>query len=182
MTLLRRFLALVVAVALAGAAVVVIVEAVGIRVGASPVLLPIDDWEQRITGGSWGRWSADVWGITSASLLVVGVVLVVLQLIPHRTTTLERRRTGGERETRFGRSGLDDRLRDIVVDQEGILGGKVTVSTRKVKVQARIPDGGDAKSSQEAVRAAVREDLDRLRLAKKQRVRVDAVHTDDRVI
>lgn len=182
MTLLRRFLAFVVAFALAATAVLVIVESVGIRIDESPVLLPIDDWEQRLTAGDWATWGADAWTIASAIALGVGLLLVVLQLIPHRTTTLDRRRADGEREVRFGRSGLDERLRDLVVDQEGVLGAKAKVSKRKTKVTARIPDGADPDPTEQSVRTVVRDELDRLRLAKKQRVRVDAAHTDDRVI
>ncbi|MCO8128343.1 DUF6286 domain-containing protein [Acidimicrobiia bacterium EGI L10123] len=182
MTLLRRFLALVVALALAATAGIVIAEAVGIRIGESPVLLPIDEWEQRLTTGDWRTWSADAWTIASAIVLGVGLLLVALQLIPHRTTTLDRKRADGEREVRFGRSGLNERLRDLVVDEDGVLGGKAKVAKRKTKVTARIPDGADPKPAEQSVRAAVREEIDRLRLAKKQRVRVDAVHTDDRVI
>lgn len=182
MTLLRRVLALVVALALAATAVLVIVEAVGIRIGESPVLVPVDDWEQRLTTGDWRAWSADAWTIASATALGVGLLLVVLQLIPHRTTTLDRRRADGEREVRFGRSGLNERLRDLVVDQDGVLGGKAKVSKRKTEVTARIPDGADPEPAEQSVRAVVRDEIDRLRLAKKQRVRVDAVHTDDRVV
>ena len=182
MTLLRRLLALAIALALGALAVVVIVEAVGIRIGESPVLVPIDEWEQRLTTGSWSDWSADAWTIASAITLGMGVLLVLLQLIPDRKPTLDRQRTSGEREVRFGRSGLNERLRDIVVDQDGVLGGKAKVSTRKTKVTARVPDGADPKPAEQSVRAVVREELDRLRLAKKQRVKVDAVHTDERVI
>lgn len=182
MTLLRRFLAFVVALALAATAVLVIVEAVGIRIDESPVLLPVDDWEQELTTGDWREWSADAWTIASAIALGVGLLLVVLQLIPHRTTTLDRSRGDGEREVRFGRNGLNERLRDLVTDQDGVLGGKANVSKRKAKVTARIPDGADPGPAEQSVRTVVRDELDRLRLAKKQRVRVDATHTDDRVI
>ena len=182
MTLLRRFLAFVLALALGTVAVLVIVETVGIRVGESPVLLPVDDWEQRLTTGDWRDWDADAWTIASAVALGVGLLLVVLQLIPHRRPTLDRKRVEGEREVRFGRSGLNARLHDLVVDQDGVLAGAAKVSTRKARVQARIPDGADPKPAERSVRAAVQEELDRLRLAKKQRVRVEAVHTDERVV
>lgn len=182
MTLLRRFVAFVTALALAAAAVLVIVEAVGVRVDESPVLLPIDEWEQRLTGSSWARWDADAWTYASGATLAVGVLLVVLQLIPHRTTTLPRGRDGDDREVHFGRSGLDERLRDVAVDQDGVLGASVRVKKRRVRVQANIPSGGDTTSAERSVRDAVREDLGRLRLAKKQRVRVSAEPTDTRVI
>ena len=182
MTPLRRFLALLVAVTLAAVAAVVIAEAVGIRTGESPVLVPVDDWEQRLTTGDWRAWSADAWTIASAIALGVGLLLVVLQLIPHRTTTLDRRRADGEREVRFGRNGLNERLRELLVDEDGVVGGKAKVSKRKTKVTARIPDGADPKPAEQSVRTVVREEIDRLRLANKQRVRVDAVHTEDRVI
>lgn len=182
MKLLRRFLALVLALAVAVAATLVIVEAVGIRVGESPVLLPIDEWEQRITSGAWSRWSADAWTIASAIALAVGLLLIVLQLIPHRTTTLDRRKAGDEREVRFGRSGLADRLHGVVVDQDGVLDSKVKVSKRKVDATARIPDGGDPTAAKQAVQAALREDLDRLKLAKDPKVRVGTAYTDDRVL
>ncbi|MEX2626580.1 MAG: DUF6286 domain-containing protein [Ilumatobacteraceae bacterium] len=182
MTLLRRFLALLVALALAGVAVLVIVETISIRIGESPVLVPIDEWERRLITGDWRRWSADAWTIASASALAVGLVLTLVQLIPHRTTALDRRREGSQGQVRFGRSGLDDRLRDIAVDQDGVIGGKVDVSKRKIKVEAQIPQGADRKATEKAVSAAVRQDLARLRLAGNPRLKVKAVHTDDRVL
>lgn len=182
MTLLRRLLALVLAVALGAAAVLVIVETVGIRVGESPVLLPIDDWEQRIAGGEWSDWSADAWAVASGATLALGVLLVLLQLVPHRKPTVDRARADGERPVRYGRGGLNDRWRDIIVDQDGVLGGKAKVSRRKATVTARIPDGGDGKAARSAVRSALGDDLDRLRLAKRPKVRVEATETDDRVL
>lgn len=182
MTLLRRFLAVVVALALAATAALVIIEAVGIRIGESPVLVPVDKWEQRLTAGSWSDWSADAWTIASAGALGVGLLLAFLQLIPDRTPTVDRARVSGERAVRFGRSGLDARLSDLVVDQDGVLGGKAKVAKRTTKVTARIPDGADPGPTEQSVRAVVRDELDRLRLAKKHRVKVDAVHADERVL
>jgi hypothetical protein len=160
----------------------VIGEAVGIRIGESPVLLPVDEWEQRLTTGSWNVWDADAWAIASAIALGVGLLLVILQLIPDRKPTLDRSSASGEREVRFGRSGLDERLRDLVVDQDGVLGGKARVSRRSTKVTARIPHGADPQPTEQSVRAVVRDELDRLQLAKKQRVKVDAVNSDERVL
>lgn len=182
MTVLRRFLALVLALALGATAVLVIVEAVGVRVGESPVLLPIDEWEQRLAGGNWSNWDADAWAIASGSALAVGVLLVILQLVPHRKPTVDRAHGDGERRVRFGRGGLNERWKDIIVDQDGVLGGKAKVARRKATVTARIPDGGDGNAAKDAVRAALGEDLDRLRLAKRPKVRVDATETDDRVL
>lgn len=182
MTLLRRFLALVLALALGATAVLVIVEAVGIRVGESPVLLPIDEWEQRLAVGNWSGWSADAWTIASGGALALGLLLVILQLVPHRKPTVERARADGERRVRFGRGGVNERWRDIIIDQDDVLGGKAKVAKRKVKVTARIPDGGDRSAARSSVRSALGEDLDRLRLAKRPKVRVDATETDDRVL
>lgn len=182
MTLLRRVLALLVAIALGTAAVLVMVETVGIRVDASPVLLPVDEWDQRLATGGWSQWSADAWAIASASALALGVFLVALQLIPHRKPTVDRDRAPGERRVRFGRGGLNERWRDIVVDQDGVLGGKAKVSRRKAEVTAHIPDGGDGSAATTAVRSALSDDLDRLRLAKRPKVLVDATETDDRVL
>ncbi|MGK2929606.1 MAG: DUF6286 domain-containing protein [Acidimicrobiales bacterium] len=182
MTLLRRFLALVLALALGATAVFVVVEAVGIRVGESPVLLPIDDWEQRLVSDDWSEWRADAWAIASGGTLALGVLLVILQLVPHRKPTVDRARGDGDRRVRFGRGGLNERWRDIIVDQDGVLGGKARVARRKAKVTARIPDGGDRRAALSSVRTALGEDLDRLRLAKRPKVRVEATETDDRVL
>lgn len=182
MTLLRRFLALLVALALIGTAGLVIIETVGIRVGESPVLVPVDDWERRLAGGSWSEWSDDAWTIASAVALGVGLLLVVLQLIPHRKTTVDRRTVEGSRPVRFGRNGLHERLRDIVVDQDGVLEGEANVSKRKTKIEAGIPVGADPDPPERSVRTAVREELDRLQLATKDRLKVDVSRTDDRVV
>jgi hypothetical protein len=182
MTLLRRFLALLVALALAVAAGLTIIETVGIRIGESPLLVPVDDWARRLSTGGWSEWDADAWTIASAIALGVGLLLVVLQLIPHRKTTVERRTIEGRRAVRFGRNGLHDRLSDIVVDQDGVLEGDADVSKRSTKVQAGIPAGTDPNPAEQSVRTVVRDELDRLQLATKDRLKVDVVHTKDRVV
>jgi hypothetical protein len=182
MTLLRRFLAVLVALALIATAGLVIIETVGIRVGESPVLVPVDDWERRIAGGSWSQWSDDAWTLASAIALGVGLLLVVLQLIPHRNTTVDRRTTEGSRPVRFGRDGVHERLRDIVIDQDGVLEGEAKVTSRQTKVEAGVPTGADPLVAAESVRTAVREDLDRLQLDTKPRLAVDVDRTDDRVV
>lgn len=181
MTLFRRFLALVLALALAAAAALVIIEAVGIRTGGSPVLLPVDDWAERLGADDRGGWASSAWTIASAGTLAAGVVLILLQLVPHRTTTLDRRGAGDEGPVRFGRSGLDQRLKQIVIDQDGVIGGRVGVSRRKVKVTAEVPTGSDRTVAKRTVADAVRHDLEHLRLARTPRVRTDTVAADSRV-
>lgn len=181
MTVIRRLLALLVAIALAGVAGLVITEAIGIRLDATGVLVPVDEWERRLTSGDWSSWSNHAWTVASGGALALGLTLIVLQLIPHRTPTVDRRREGHERQVRFGRGGLGHRLREVVVDQDGVIGGRAAVRRRKIAVEAQVTKGGDRRATEQAVGAAVREELDRLRLARTPRVRVDAVHTKDRV-
>ncbi|MCD9623956.1 DUF6286 domain-containing protein [Rhabdothermincola salaria] len=182
MTLLRRFLALLVALALVTAAILVGIEAVGIRADRNPVLLPIDDWGENLASGDWGRWSADAWAIAAGATLALGLVLVVVQLIPQRVPTVERRHADGERVIRYGRKGMEARLRDLTIDQDGVLGGKVTTSKRTARVTALVPRGADGPTTERTVRTAVGQELDKLQLAKRPKVRVDATETADRVL
>ncbi|MDZ7676631.1 MAG: DUF6286 domain-containing protein [Acidimicrobiales bacterium] len=181
MTLLRRLLALLVAVAIGTAAVLVLVEGVGIRAGESPVVLPLDDWERRIIDGDWSRWGQDAWAIASAAVLGVGVFLVVLQLVPHRTRSLPRRPTNGP-EVRFGRNGLEDRLHDVALDQHDIVGAAVKVKKRTIRVDPRVPRGADLDQARRAVRDAVVAELDRLELEHRPKLKVKAEHGRERVV
>jgi hypothetical protein len=181
-TLLRRFLALLLALALGAVAVLVIVEAIGVRAGESPVVLPLDVWERELTDGAWSRWSTDEWAIASGVALAVGVLLLVLQLIPHRSTVLDRQHEDGAPVVRFGRFGLQDRLRDLAIEDPAVLGAAVRVSKRRVEVTARVPSAGDREAARRSVRESVGAELDRLRLAERPKLKVHAEQTGRRVL
>lgn len=87
MRLLNRPLALILAVALAGASVIVIVEVIAVAVHASPVVVHWPAW-YRWAGRT--RWNAQVVRVWSAILIVVGVLILAIELKPRRITRLRR--------------------------------------------------------------------------------------------
>lgn len=184
MTLLRRLLAALLALALAALAVLVLVEAVGIRTGESPVLLPLDDWERELTDGAWSDWRDDAWTVTSGIVLAVGVVLLLLQLVPHRLQALDRHRAGTDDgpDVRFGRGGLEDRLHDVTVDRSDVVGASVKVRRRRIRVEATVPQGLDRAPVRDDVREALAHEIDRLRLERRPRLRVGVAHGTERVV
>ena len=79
MRLLNRPLALILAVALAGASIILIVEVIAFAVHASPVVVHWATWDH------WAgktRWNALVVRVWSAILIVVGALILAIELKP----------------------------------------------------------------------------------------------------
>jgi len=88
MRLLNRPLALILALALAGASIILIIEVIAVAVHASPVVVHWTAWYH------WAgktRWNALVVRAWSAILIAVGAVIVAFELKPRRVTRLRLR-------------------------------------------------------------------------------------------
>lgn len=79
MRLLNRPLALILAVALAGASVILIIEVIAFAAHASPVIMPWHTWYHWAGTTHWNALVIQVW---SAILIAIGVILLAVELKP----------------------------------------------------------------------------------------------------
>ncbi|MGO8885361.1 MAG: DUF6286 domain-containing protein [Streptosporangiaceae bacterium] len=156
MRLLNRPLAFILAVALAGASVILIVEVIAFAVHAHPVIVQWTTWYH------WAektRWNTTVVRAWSAILIVVGALVLALELKPRRATRLALRSQEQATDSAMTRGGLAGTLRTAATGVDGIASAAVTVSRRRARVAAGAAARGRAQA--EALRQPVTEALRR---------------------
>ena len=171
MRLLNRPLALILAVALAGASVILIIEVIAAAIHASPVIVHWPAWYH------WAgktRWNALVIRVWSAILIVVGVLILAIELKPRRVTRLRLRTADDATDAALTRSGLARTLRAAATGIDGITGAAVTVRRRRARVAARSAARGRTATDalKQPVSQAVRGRLDALDLYRTPRLKV----------
>ncbi len=171
MRLINRPLALILAVALAAASIIVIVEVVAFAVHGGPLIVHWPTWYQ------WAgrtRWNALVIKIWSIVLIVVGVLLLALELKPPRVTRLRLRSDEKATDAAITRRGLAGALRAAVLDIDGISGAAVTVRRGRARIRATSSarDRAAAGALEEPTAEAARRRLDNLQMRHPPRVRV----------
>jgi Family of unknown function (DUF6286) len=171
MRLLNRPLALILAVALAGASILVIIEVIAVAVHASPVVVHWPAW-YRWAGRT--RWNAQVVRVWAAILIVVGLLILTIELKPRRITRLRLRNADDATDAGLTRSGLARTLRTAATGIDGITGAAVTVRRRRARVAAMSAARGRAAAGalKQPVSQAVRGRLDALELYRPPRLKV----------
>jgi hypothetical protein len=170
MRLLNRPLALILAVALAGASVILIIEVIAYGVHADPVIVPWHVWYRWAHRTSWDGLVVKVW---SAVLIVIGALLLAAELKPRRVTRL-RLRSGDATDAAVTRTGLAGTLRGAAIGVDGISGAAVKIRRHRARVTARAAARGRAAAGRlrEPVTGAVRDRLDSLDLRHPPRLTV----------
>ncbi|MGI9009419.1 MAG: DUF6286 domain-containing protein, partial [Streptosporangiaceae bacterium] len=132
MRLLNRPLALVLAVALAGASVILVIEVVAYAVHGGPVVVPWHAWYRWAGQTSWNALVIKIWSVV---LIVIGALIVAAELRPPRVSRL-RLRSGEATDAAVTRSGLAGTLRGAATGVDGIASAAVTVRRRRALVTA----------------------------------------------
>jgi Family of unknown function (DUF6286) len=171
MRLLNRPLALILAVALAGAAVIVIIEVIAAQSHAAPVVVHWPTWYHWAGRTRWDRRVVQVW---SAILIITGAFLLVLELKPPRVTRLRLRSGDDATDAALTRSGLAGTLRAAATSVDGITSAAVTIRRRRARVEATSAARGRAatRALKPAVTQTLRSRLDALHLRHRPRLRV----------
>lgn len=171
MRLLNRPLAFVLAVALAAASVILIVEVIEFAVHSSPVIVHWPTWYQ------WAvttKWNAQVVRAWSGILIVIGVLILALELKPRRATRLPLRSADEGTDAALTRSGLAGTLRAAATGIDGVSGAAVTVRRRRARVIVKSAARGRAAAGalKQPATEAVRSRLDALGLQHPPRLTV----------
>jgi Family of unknown function (DUF6286) len=174
MRLLNRPLAFILAVALAGASVILIVEVIEFAVGAGPAIVHWPTWYH------WAhttKWNAHVIRVWSAILIVIGVLILALELKPRRITRLRLRSDNEATDATLTRSGLAGTLRAAATGIDGISGADVIVRRRRARIAAKSAARGRAAAHplRRPVTQAVGDRLNSLNLHHPPRLKVRVI-------
>jgi hypothetical protein len=171
MRLLNRPLAFILAVALAAASVILIVEVIEFAVHSRPAVVHWTTWYHWANGTKWNAQVIRVW---SAVLIVIGVLLLALELKPRRITRWRLHSDDQATDAAVTRSGLAGTLRAAATGIDGISSADVTVRRRRAKIAAKSAARGRAAADplKQPVTQAVRDRLDSLHLQHPPRLKV----------
>lgn len=161
MRLINRLLAALLSLALILAGVLVVVEVVAQRLGRDHELV---DWPRLHEWAARTPWQQGSVRVASIALIVVGLVLLAAELKPGRPSRLAVR--SENTDAAYTRRGVAASIRSAVSEVDGIDSASVSVSRRKVKVEASTAglQPFTAEGLQQPVTAAARERLDALEL------------------
>ena len=171
MRLLNRPLALILAAALTVAAIIVIIEVIAAAVNHGPIVLHWTTWYHWAHKTRWNQVVVRVW---SAVLIVIGVVILILELRPHRVTRLRLRSADDATDAAVTRGGLAGALRTAATGVDGISAAAVSVRRRRARVTAKAAARGRTATDElkEPLTQAVRDRLDSLNLRHPPRLKV----------
>jgi hypothetical protein len=161
MRLINRLLAALLSLVLIVGGVLVVVEVVAERLGRGPAIVDwprLYDWAKRT---SWQQGSVRV---ASIVLVLLGLLLLAAELKRSKPTRLAVR--SSETDAAYTRRGVAATIRSAVSDVDGITSATVSVSRRKIEVEATTAglQPFTAAGLQEPAMAAARQRLDALEL------------------
>jgi|GEM_PF-722829 len=161
MRLVNRLLAALLSLALIVAGVLVVVEVVAQRLGRDYAIV---DWQHLHDWAGRTPWQQGSVRVASIALIVLGLVLLAAELTPGRPSRLAVRSC--DTDAAYTRKGVAASIRSAVTDVDGIDSAAVSVSRRKIKVEASTPglQPFTAEDLAEPVTAAARQRLDALEL------------------
>lgn len=171
MRLANRALAAVLALALTGAAGIVIVEVVARLVGRGPL---VTDWTRVGTWADTTTWQAPAVLVGGVVALVLGLVLLVAELTPARPARFAASPGVPGVDTGYTRRGVAGAVRAAAEGVDGVSRASVSVGRRAVKVTATATATTTevARGLTGPVTDAVTAAVDRLRLADRPRISV----------
>jgi hypothetical protein len=170
MRILNRLLAFIVALALVGAGIIIVVEVIAARSHAGPLIIhwhAIEAWGRRNT------WKATSVELACSITVAAGLILLIPQLIRRRPSRLTIEADDAT-DAAVTRKGVVVTIRGAVSEVEGIATTRVKVGRHRIRVNA-LSAATEPETLDELgpkVEAAATSKLDALRLHPHRRVRV----------
>jgi hypothetical protein len=171
MRLLNRPLGFILAVALAAASVILIIEVIEFAVNSGPAIVHWTTWYHWAQTTTWDAMVIRVW---SAILILIGVILLALELKPRRITRLRLHSDNQATDAALTRSGLAGTLRTAATGIDGISSADVKVRRRRAIIAAKSAARGRAAADplKQPVTQAVLDRLNSLGLQHPPRLKV----------
>jgi len=164
----NRLLAVVLGVALAGAGVVLIAETVAAAFERSPVFIDRDRITREMDGLGWGD---PVVLAVLLSLLLLGAILLLIQMLPRHPETLPLR-SYRDRNAAIDRRALTSRIGKVALADPEVASARVAVTGNGARVRARAIPGAEVGSVRQRLRQKVEEALDRYQVSPRPPARV----------
>lgn len=175
MRTVNRLLAFVVALALAVAAALAIVEIAAALAGGSPVLVARTRLASELGQLRWD--DARVIAV-AAGMVLVGLILVLVAAVPPRPPQLPLRGQPG-RSVAVDRRGLQERLRHVALRDRDAVAATVRIR-RRAKLRVSVPRDTDRRAARVRLRERVAAAVDELDLRRPLRITVDVVRAKER--
>lgn len=174
MRIVNRLLAFVVALALAGVSVILIVEVIAARSHSGPLII---HWHAILDWAHHNTWKATSVELASSITAAAGLLLLLPQLFRRRVSRVRidaHPSLDPHLDAAVTRKGVAVTIRGAVAEVEGIATSRVKVGRRRIKVKAlsTSPDGEGLGALQPKVNEAVSEELEGLRLHKARRLKI----------
>lgn len=170
MTVLNRLLGLALGLALFGAGMLAVVEAVLAFLQRPPWVVPYERWSPRLDQLTWGDRTLVV---AAALTVLVGALLVVVQLWPTRPSALRIADQRANRVAALDGRGLQELLRRSAVEDGDVLDADVRVRRRAARVSGHLAQDAQSRTVQSRTRERVQARVDELRLQRPLKVKVD---------
>jgi hypothetical protein len=166
MRLANRVIAALLSLAVACAGVLLIIEVIAARLGRHAVIV---NWHVAYNWAARTAWISSGIRVTAGVLIVLGLLLLIAELKPARVSRLAANpsRTGAaDIDTSYTRRGVAAAIRSAVTDVDGIRDASVTVTRRKITIEATAaaPHKPAARTLREPVTTAARQRLAALSL------------------
>ncbi|MCW2548200.1 MAG: hypothetical protein JWN96_2660 [Mycobacterium sp.] len=170
MRIVNRLLAFVVALALVGVGVIIVVEVIAARSGSDPLII---HWHAILAWAHRNTWKDASVVLASAITAAAGLLLLLPQLFRRRVTRL-RIDAGTTTDAAISRKGVMVTIRSAVAEVDGVASSRVKVGRRRIRVRALSTalEGEVIGELQPKVTEAVAQQLEELRLHKARRFRV----------
>jgi hypothetical protein len=170
MRIFNRLLALLVALAVAGTSLIVIVEVIAARSHSAPLLI---NWHAILRWGQRNTWRATSVELACGISTGVGLLLLVPQLLRRRPTRLSVE-AGDDTDAALTRKGVAVTMRGAVAEVDGVIRARVKVGRHRIRVNAIAAgtESASASALEPNVEEAARKQLAALRLRPSPRLHV----------
>lgn len=166
MRLANRVIAALLTLAVACAGVLLIIEVIAARTGQHAVIV---SWHAAYNWAARTAWISGSIRVTAGILIAAGLLLLIGELTPARVSRLaaDPSKAGAAGiDTAYTRRGVAAAIRSAVTDVDGVRDASVTVTRRKITIEATAAaqDKAAARTLREPVTTAARQRLAALSL------------------
>lgn len=173
----NRILCVLLAVAIAVAGVLTVIEIVAAATDKEPVLVK---WNGLVNDLTTTQWKDVAARIAAGILIAVGLLLLLFALRRGKPATVGLRTGASDVDMTTTRRSLQRSLATSATTVDGITDAKVKVKRRKVAVKARAGSGVAKDDGQSRLTSAVQERLDALDLSDRRRLKVKVATSPDK--
>lgn len=173
----NRILSVVLAVAIAVAGVLTVIEVIAAATDSDPVIVK---WHGLVKDLASNQWKTAAPRVTAIILIIVGLLLLLFALRRGKPATVALTTGASDVDMTTTRRSLQRSLSNGAEAVDGIASATVKVKRRKVVVKARAVSGVSREDGTSRLTRAMQERLDGLALADARRLKVGVTPAPDK--